>query len=44
MGQYIWESRSPWYYAANQAGGKDAHMNTLYFNLRYTLPGGMPSF
>jgi len=44
MGQYMWESRSPWYYAASAAGGKGTHMNTLYFNIRYTLPGGMPSF
>ncbi|HVV43895.1 MAG TPA: hypothetical protein VHC72_01780 [Bryobacteraceae bacterium] len=44
MGQYIWESRSPWSYLANQPGGKGTHMNTLYFNIRYTLPGSMPSF
>lgn len=44
MGQYMWENRSPWYYAAGVAGGKNTHDNTLYFNIRYTLPGSMPSF
>ncbi len=43
MGQYIWEERAPWYYAGG-AGGKGSQMSTVYFNLRYTLPGGMPSF
>jgi hypothetical protein len=43
MGQYIWENRAPWYYAGG-AGGKEAQMNTIYMNIRYTLPGGMPSF
>lgn len=43
MGQYMWESRSPWFYAGGP-GGKGTHMNTLYFNIRYTLPGSMPSF
>jgi len=44
MGQYEYAMRSPWSYVANQAGGKGAHDNTIYFNLRYTLPGGMPRF
>ena len=37
------EDRTPWYYAGG-AGGKDTHMNTIYMNIRYTLPGGMPAF
>jgi hypothetical protein len=43
MGQYIWEERSPWFYNGG-AGGHGTHMNTVYMNIRYTLPGGMPSF
>jgi hypothetical protein len=43
MGQYMWQTRSPWHYAGGP-GGKLAQNNTLYFNLRYTLPGSMPSF
>jgi hypothetical protein len=42
MGQYQYLMRSPWYWAANVAGGKGTHDNTIYFNLRYTLPGGAP--
>jgi hypothetical protein len=43
MGQYQYSMRSPWYWAANIAGGKGTHDNTIYFNLRYTLPGGAPA-
>jgi len=42
MGQYEYLLRSPWYWAANVAGGKGTHDNTIYFNFRYTLPGGAP--
>jgi hypothetical protein len=42
MGQYEFLMRAPWYYAANVAGGKGTHDNTIYFNVRYTLPGGAP--
>jgi hypothetical protein len=42
MGQYEYLLRSPWYWAANVAGGKGTHDNTIYFNVRYTLPGGAP--
>ena len=42
MGQYEYLTRSPWAVLAGQP--TNAHDNTLYFNLRYTLPGGMPSF
>lgn len=44
MGQYQYGERSPWYWAAGQAGGKGTHYSTIYFNVRYTLPGGMPNF
>jgi hypothetical protein len=43
MGQYEYLMRSPWYWAANVAGGKGTHDNTVYFNIRYTLPGGAPA-
>jgi hypothetical protein len=42
MGQYEYLMRSPWYWAANVAGGKGTHDSTIYFNVRYTLPGGAP--
>ncbi len=42
MGQYEYLMRSPWYVAAGAP--KAAHDNTIYFNIRYTLPGGMPNF
>lgn len=44
MGQYEYLSRSLWSFSAGQAGGKGTHDNTAYFNMRYTLPGGMPNF
>ncbi len=42
MGQYEYLERAPWFVAAGQPKG--THDNTIYFNLRYTLPGGMPNF
>ncbi|HYL37813.1 MAG TPA: hypothetical protein VEV17_18000 [Bryobacteraceae bacterium] len=42
MGQYEWLNRVPWFVAANAP--ESTHDNTIYFNLRYTLPGSMPSF
>jgi len=42
MGQYEYLDRSPWYVAPNAP--KNTHDNTIYFNLRYTLPGAMPRF
>jgi len=42
MGQYEYLMRSPWFVAAGAP--KAAHDNTVFFNIRYTLPGGMPSF
>jgi hypothetical protein len=42
MGQYEYLTRAPWYVAA--ASPDATHDNTIYINLRYTLPGGMPNF
>ena len=42
MGQYEWLSRSPWFAAFNAPKG--THDNSIYINLRYTLPGSMPNF
>lgn len=41
--QYEWLNRDPWY--ANVAGGapKNAHDNTVYIDIRYTLPGSAPT-
>lgn len=44
MGQYEYILREPWFATATQAGGMQTHDNTIYFNVRYTLPGGMPRF
>ena len=43
LGQYMYQERSPWFYNGG-AGGKGTMNHTVFFNLRYTLPGGMPSF
>jgi hypothetical protein len=42
MGQYEYLMRDPWFVAAGAP--KATHDNTIYFNIRYTLPGGMPNF
>ena len=42
MGQYEYLSRNPWFVAAGSP--KATHDNTIYFDIRYTLPGGMPNF
>jgi hypothetical protein len=42
MGQYQWTQRNPW--AVLTGAPKSAHDNAVYINLRYTLPGSMPSF
>jgi len=42
MGQYEWLSRNPWY--ASPTAPKNTHDNTIYVNIRYTLPGSMPNF
>ena len=41
MGQYEYLMRRPWYVALNAP--KATHDNTIYFNVRYTLPGGAPA-
>ena len=42
IGQYEYLTRNPWYIAA---GSPDqTHDNTIYFDIRYTLPGSMPAF
>jgi hypothetical protein len=38
--QYAYETRNPWSVAAGQPS--NAHDNSLYFNIRYTLPGAPP--
>jgi hypothetical protein len=42
MGQYEWLQRAPWYVAAGAPKG--THDNTVYLDVRYTLPGSMPNF
>ena len=42
MGQYEYLMREPWFVAAGTP--KATHDNTIYFNIRYTLPGAMPNF
>jgi hypothetical protein len=41
MGQYEYLMRNPWYVAAGAPKG--THDNTIYINLRYTLPGAAPA-
>jgi len=41
-GQYEWLERAPWYAAIGAP--KQTHDNTIYFDVRYTLPGAMPKF
>jgi hypothetical protein len=42
MGQYEYMFRDPWYVAVGAPKG--THDNTIYFNVRYSLPGSMPKF
>jgi hypothetical protein len=42
MGQYEWLQRDPW--SVVVGAPKAAHDNTVYFNVRYTLPGSIPNF
>lgn len=42
MAQYEWLQRNPWFVAIGSP--KAAHDNAIFFNVRYTLPGGMPNF
>ncbi len=41
MGQYGYFTRNPWYVAVNAP--KNTHMNEVWLNLRYSLPGSAPS-
>jgi hypothetical protein len=41
IGQYEYLTRDPWYVAPNAP--KATHDNTIYFDVRYTLPGSAPS-
>jgi hypothetical protein len=41
MGQYEYLTRDPWFVATGAP--KNTHDNTIYFNLRYTLPGSAPT-
>jgi hypothetical protein len=41
MGQYQYLFRDPWFVAVNAPKG--THDNTIFFNLRYTLPGSAPA-
>jgi hypothetical protein len=40
MGQYSYLARNPWSFTT---GGEDAHLNMIFLNLRYTLPGSAPT-
>jgi hypothetical protein len=42
MGQYEWLQRNPWFVAIGAP--KATHDNTIFMNIRYTLPGSMPNF
>ncbi len=42
IGQYEYLTRNPWYIAPNTPD--QTHDNTIYFDIRYTLPGSMPKF
>jgi hypothetical protein len=41
MGQYAYFTRNPWYVASGTP--KATHMNEVFVNLRYTLPGTAPT-
>ena len=41
IGQYEYLTRNPWYIGT---GPEATHDSTIYFDVRYTLPGSMPSF
>jgi hypothetical protein len=42
IGQYEYLTRDPWFVAIGAP--KATHDNTIYFDVRYTLPGSMPPF
>ena len=41
MGQFSYLQRVPWYIASGQPS--NAHLNMVYLNVRYTLPGAAPT-
>ena len=41
IGQYEYLTRNPWYIGT---GPRATHDNTIYFDIRYTLPGSIPAF
>jgi hypothetical protein len=41
IGQYEYLTREPWFVGTNP---KATHDNTIFFDVRYTLPGSMPKF
>ncbi|HYK88272.1 MAG TPA: hypothetical protein VE398_05855, partial [Acidobacteriota bacterium] len=41
MGQYSYFTRNPWYVASGAP--KNTHMNEVFVNLRYALPGSAPT-
>jgi len=41
IGQYAYFTRDPWYVASGTP--KDTHMNEVWLDLRYTLPGSAPT-
>jgi hypothetical protein len=42
IGQYAYVTRAPWFVATNAPDA--THDNTIWFDIRYTLPGSMPKF
>jgi hypothetical protein len=42
IGQYEYLTRAPWYVAPKSPDA--THDNTIFFDVRYTLPGSMPKF
>jgi hypothetical protein len=42
IGQYEYLTRDPWFVAIGAP--KNTHDNTIYFDVRYTLPGSAPNF
>jgi len=44
MGQYSYEQRNPWANTTGSAANsREAHDNSVYLDLRYTLPGSAPA-
>jgi hypothetical protein len=42
IGQYSYLTRNPWY-VPNNGSPEDAHLNMVFLDLRYTLPGSAPT-